>query len=126
MLLRPGVSTYAAPLTGSFFPPLLNNHLKAKPMTINEQFKKIFVEVEQLTFSDINAYLLLKYADEACSLALKKEAYPYTAVFLPRILKIKDGQIRPLLEKNLFPKEKRQRFYDSKTKLESNLKQCFS
>jgi hypothetical protein len=95
-------------------------------MNLNDQFKRIFEEVEQLTFSEVNTLLLFQYADEACSLAVKKGTFAYTNVFLPRILSIKDGLIRPLLEQDLFPKEKRQRFYVSKTNLESHLKQCFS
>jgi hypothetical protein len=95
-------------------------------MNLNDQFKRIFEEVEQLTFSDVNTLLLLQYADEACSLAVKKGSYAYTNVFLPRMLSVKDGLIRPLLEQNLFAKEKRQRFYVSKTNLEDHLKLCFS
>jgi hypothetical protein len=95
-------------------------------MNLNDRFKRICEEVEQLTFSDTNTLLLLKYADEACSLAVQKNSFAYTNLLLPRILSIKDVQIRPLLEQDLFPKEKRQRFYDSKTSLERNLRQCYS
>jgi hypothetical protein len=95
-------------------------------MNLNDRFKRICQEVEQLTFSETNTLLLLKYADEACSLVVQKGSYAYTNLLLPRILSIKDVQIRPLLEQDLFAKEKRQRFYDSKTSLERNLRQCFS
>ena len=95
-------------------------------MNLNDQLKRIFEEVEQLTFSDRNTFLLMKYAEEACSLAGKKGTPAYTAVLLPQRIKITDAQIRPLLEKNVLPKEKRQRFYDLKTNLERNLKQCFT
>jgi hypothetical protein len=95
-------------------------------MNLNDQFKRISEKVEQLTFSDMNTFLLMKYAEEACSLAGKNDTLAYTAFLLPRGLKITDAQIRPLLEKDVFPKEKRQRFYDLKTNLERNLKQCFT
>lgn len=78
-----------------------------------------------MTFSETNTLLLLKYADEACWLAVQNASYSYTNLLLPRMLTIKDVQIRPLLEQNLLAKEKRQRFYDSKTCLERNLRQCF-
>ena len=95
-------------------------------MHLNDQFKRIYQEVEQLNFSDRNTFLLMKYAEQACSLADKKGTPAYTAVFLSQRIKITDDQIRPLLEKDVFPKEKRQRFYVLKTKLEKSLRQCFS
>lgn len=95
-------------------------------MHLNDQFKRIFKEVEQLNFSDKNTFLLMKYAEQAYLLADKKGTPAYSAGLLSQRIKITDEQIRPLLEKNVFPKEKRQRFYDLKTNLEKSLRQCFS
>ena len=81
--------------------------------------------MEQLNFSDLNTHLLLNYAEKAFALAKGKDSQYLNWAFLTRILQIKDQQIRPLLEQDLVAKEKRQRFFDSKTDLKNNLAQLF-
>lgn len=92
-------------------------------MQEKNQIKQICQQVEQLNYSEVNTRLLLYYVEKACFLAAQQENRHFHPGFLSSLRHIKDRQILPLLEQGLVAKEKRQRFFDTKTRLSNNLGQ---
>jgi hypothetical protein len=93
-------------------------------MNQQDRFKEVYKKVNQLTYSDMGTYELMDFANEACALACQADAFGNRNPYLEELRKIRDRQVRPLIEEELVREEREKRFGYAKVNLQLNLKGC--